>query len=66
MGKANGEDYMHNEPVRLQVSLAADCLRKDILAASESGGLQAQAYWLSTTLALGAFLKVCSQTHMLS
>ena len=42
----------------LQVGLAADWLRRDIIGVAESGGLQAQAYWLSTTLALGAFLKV--------
>ncbi len=40
------------------MGLAADWLRRDILGVAESGGLQAQAYWLSTTLALGAFLKV--------
>ena len=42
---------------QLQVGLAADWLRRDIIGVAESGGLQAQAYWLSTTLALGAFLK---------
>ena len=42
---------------RPQVGLAADWLRRDIIGVAESGGLQAQAYWLSTTLALGAFLK---------
>ena len=42
----------------LQVGLAADWLRRDIIGVAEAGGLQAQAYWLSTTLALGAFLKV--------
>ena len=46
------------EPVQhSQVGLAADWLRRDIIGVAESGGLQAQAYWLSTTLALGAFLK---------
>ena len=40
------------------MTLAAGYLRRDIIAAAEAGGMQGQAYWLSTTLALGAFLKV--------
>lgn len=57
-----GETMMHLATIWTpsDVMLAADYLRKDIIIAAEAGGLQAQAYWLSTTLALGAFLKVTS------
>jgi hypothetical protein len=40
-----------------QVDVAALQLRKRIVARSGTEGFQVQAYWLSTTLALGAFLK---------
>ena len=36
---------------------AALRLRDSILTSAETEGLTYQAYWLSTTLALGAFLK---------
>lgn len=38
--------------------MAALRLRDSILTSAETEGLTYQAYWLSTTLALGAFLKV--------
>jgi hypothetical protein len=41
-----------------QVDLAALRIRDSILTSAETEGLTYQAYWLSTTLALGAFLKV--------
>ena len=41
----------------LQVDTAALRLRDSILTSAETEGLTYQAYWLSTTLALGAFLK---------
>ena len=37
--------------------MAALRLRDSILTSAETEGLTYQAYWLSTTLALGAFLK---------
>ena len=40
-----------------EVDGAAVRIRDGILASAESEGLTLQAYWLSTTLALGAFLK---------
>lgn len=46
-------------PCELQVDVAALRLRDSILTSAETEGLTYQAYWLSTTLALGAFLKVC-------
>ena len=42
----------------MQVDTAALRLRDSILTSAETEGLTYQAYWLSTTLALGAFLKV--------
>jgi hypothetical protein len=47
------------EVVMAQVDTAALRLRDSILTSAETEGLTYQAYWLSTTLALGAFLKVC-------
>ena len=47
------------EVVMAQVDTAASRLRDSILTSAETEGLTYQAYWLSTTLALGAFLKVC-------
>ncbi len=44
-------------PARAQVDAAALRLRDSILTSAETEGLTYQAYWLSTTLALGAFLK---------
>lgn len=41
----------------MQVDTAALRLRDSILTSAETEGLTYQAYWLSTTLALGAFLK---------
>ena len=41
----------------VQVDTAALRLRDSILTSAETEGLTYQAYWLSTTLALGAFLK---------
>ena len=41
----------------MQVDAAALRLRDSILTSAETEGLTYQAYWLSTTLALGAFLK---------
>ena len=38
--------------------MAALRLRDSILTSAETEGLTYQGYWLSTTLALGAFLKV--------
>ncbi|KAK9842297.1 hypothetical protein WJX81_005127 [Elliptochloris bilobata] len=43
-----------------EVDVAALRLRDSILTSAETEGLTYQAYWLSTTLALGAFLKVRS------
>jgi hypothetical protein len=45
--------------VMAQVDTAALRLRDSILTSAETEGLTYQAYWLSTTLALGAFLKAC-------
>ncbi len=42
---------------RAHVDAAALRLRDSILTSAETEGLTYQAYWLSTTLALGAFLK---------
>jgi hypothetical protein len=47
-------------PGSLQVDVAAMRLRDSVLSSAEQEGLTHQAYWLSTTLALGAFLKVSS------
>ena len=41
-----------------QVDVAAARLRDSVVSTAESD-LTSQAYWLSATLALGAFLKVC-------
>lgn len=41
-----------------QVDVASTRLKDSILSSAEQEGLTHQAYWLSTTLALGAFLKV--------
>lgn len=43
----------------VQVDVAAARLRDSVVSTAESD-LTSQAYWLSATLALGAFLKVCS------
>lgn len=43
----------------VQVDAAAARLRDSVVSTAESD-LTSQAYWLSATLALGAFLKVCS------
>lgn len=40
--------------------MAALRLRDSILTSAETEGLTYQGYWLSTTLALGAFLKASS------
>lgn len=40
------------------MDVAALRLRDSILTSAETEGLTYQGYWLSTTLALGAFLKV--------
>lgn len=45
----------------VQVDVAAGRLRDCVVSTAESD-LTSQAYWLSATLALGAFLKVCSPT----
>lgn len=42
----------------LQVDVAALRVRGSVLQTAEAEGLTYQAYWFSTTLALGAFLKV--------
>ena len=42
----------------MQVDAAAARVRDNILTSAEAEGLTYQAYWLSATLALGAFLKV--------
>ena len=42
----------------MQIDVAAIRVRESVVSAAELEGLTAQAYWLSTTLALGAFLKV--------
>ena len=47
-------------PVLVQMEGAVSRLRDGILGAAEADGLTGQAYWLSSTLALGAFLKVCA------
>ena len=44
----------------LQVDVAALRVRGSVLQTAEAEGLTYQAYWFSTTLALGAFLKVGS------
>ena len=53
----------------MQVDVAAARLRDSVVSTAESD-LTSQAYWLSATLALGAFLKVCArllhQASMLS
>ena len=41
-----------------QVDAAATRVRDSILSTAEAEGLTYQSYWLSSTLALGAFLKV--------
>lgn len=46
-----------------QVDVAALRLRDSILTSAETEGLTYQGYWLSTTLALGAFLKVSDPSH---
>ena len=46
----------------MQVDVAAGRLRDSVVSTAESD-LTSQAYWLSATLALGAFLKVCSPSH---
>lgn len=53
--------------VVLQVDAAAAQLRDSVLSTAEAEGLTYQSYWLSSTLALGAFLKVhtCSSLHCL-
>jgi len=43
-----------------EVDAAATALRDAVLAAADAEGLGCQAYWLSSTLALGALLKVRS------
>ena len=43
----------------MQLDAAVARLREGILGTAEADGLTGQAYWLSSTLALGAFLKVC-------
>jgi hypothetical protein len=49
------------------VDVAALRMRDSILTSAETEGLTYQAYWLSTTLALGAFLKVPAwAAHLLS
>ncbi len=47
-----------------QVTAAAHRLLGEVVAVATRDGLVAQSYWLATTLALGAFLKVdcCVQT----
>lgn len=42
----------------VQVEAAATRVRDSVLNSAEAEGLTYQAYWLSATLALGAFLKV--------
>ena len=42
----------------MQMDAAVSRLRDGILSTAEADGLTGQAYWLSSTLALGAFLKV--------
>ena len=42
----------------MQLDAAVARLRDGILSTAEADGLTGQAYWLSSTLALGAFLKV--------
>lgn len=44
-------------PMR-QVTAAAHRLLGEVVAVATRDGLVAQSYWLATTLALGAFLKV--------
>ena len=41
-----------------QVTAAASAMLEDVVAVAARDGLVAQSYWLATTLALGAFLKV--------
>ncbi len=50
----------------MQVDTAALRLRDSILTSAETEGLTYQAYWLSTTLALGAFLKARPALSILS
>lgn len=45
--------------------MAALRIRDSILTSAETEGLTYQAYWLSTTLALGAFLKVLPSALLL-
>ena len=49
----------------LQVDVAAGRLRDTVVSTAESD-LTSQAYWLSATLALGAFLKVCASSPQAS
>ena len=49
----------------VQVDVAATRLRDSVVSTAESD-LTSQAYWLSATLALGAFLKVCFSSKQLS
>ena len=46
--------------VGVQVDAAATRVRDSVLSTAEAEGLTYQSYWLSATLALGAFLKVTS------
>ena len=48
--------------IGMQVDVAAGRLRDSVVSTAESD-LTSQAYWLSATLALGAFLKVCSPSY---
>ena len=48
-----------------QVDAAAGRVRDSVLSTAEAEGLTYQSYWLSATLALGAFLKVNQQLSLL-
>ena len=43
----------------MQLTAVLSWLDAAILAAAKAAGLKGQAYWMATTLALGAVLKVC-------
>ena len=45
-------------PRVVQVTAAAGRVLSEVVAVARRDGLVAQSYWLATTLALGAFLKV--------
>jgi hypothetical protein len=51
-------------PAMVQVTAAAGRVLSEVVAVARRDGLVAQSYWLATTLALGAFLKVRTYSRL--